>query len=91
MNRAFNSGIDRIKAEELATKVVPVSPGPAAYKPPKMTQVGMKTISLGGRINRFDVKSNGVPTPTTYNLHDSVMDTLQSGFININKLITIIF
>ena len=38
MNRAFCSGIDRTKAEEIAKKIVPVSPGPAAYKPGRITQ-----------------------------------------------------
>jgi len=86
MNRAFSSSVDRTKAEDIAMKIVPVSPGPAAYKPGRVDEnyqrVEMKTISLGGRTDRFAVKSNGVPTPTTYNLDESVMNTLQRRTYN---------
>jgi len=78
LNRAFCSSIAREKADKLADKKAPYSPGPAAYTVKKdvAEPVEMMPITLGCRTQRFEHKDNGVPPSTCYELPDHVMNTL---------------
>lgn len=68
----------REKADKLADKKAPYSPGPAAYTVKKdvAEPVEMMPITLGCRTQRFEHKDNGVPPSTCYELPDHVMNTL---------------
>jgi len=85
MNRAFCSSIAREKAEQLADKKAPYSPGPAAYTVKKdvAEAVEMMPITLGCRTQRFEHKDNGVPPSTCYELPAHVMNTLYRRSYNV--------